>query len=400
MRAPAPAKINLALVVGPTRGDGKHEVVTVLQRVDLADRVAIAPGAALTVAGFPGDTIVRDALAALAAAAGVDPRWTATITKRIPVAAGLGGGSSDAATALRLANETLASPLPVHELRAVAATLGADVPFFLDDGPQLGRGDGSTLEPLDLPQDYWIVLVLPNGAAKESTAAVYAAFDERQRRRRLGRAQGSTRGDARRCPAPARSHRPAAERSRLLAAGRRARTARRLPRRRQRRRPGGLRPLPPSAASGGSPARASPRRHDLADRAGLVRLSGSRGGTVPAWIALPTIEHRSNRFGRRLRESRLRIALIVALVEGILVLVGSIEWWIVVLLAIAAVAFYVMRGRAARREEVRELSWIFAVSQVAVVLVPVLALVLTAFAVVALVVIAVVALVVLLHDRR
>jgi 4-diphosphocytidyl-2-C-methyl-D-erythritol kinase len=179
MRAPAPAKINLALVVGPTRSDGKHEVVTVLQRVDLADRVAIAPGPALKVAGFPGDTIVRDALAALAAAAEVDPRWSATITKRIPVAAGLGGGSSDAATALRLANGTLASPLPASELRAVAATLGADVPFFLDDGPQLGRGDGSTLERLELPQDYWIVLVLPNGAAKASTAAVYAAFDDR-----------------------------------------------------------------------------------------------------------------------------------------------------------------------------------------------------------------------------
>jgi O-antigen/teichoic acid export membrane protein len=113
-----------------------------------------------------------------------------------------------------------------------------------------------------------------------------------------------------------------------------------------------------------------------------------------------TIEHRSSRFGRRLRESRLRIALIVALVEGVLVLVGSIDWWIVVLLAIASVAFYVMRGRAARHEEVREVSWIFAVSQVAVVLVPVLALVLTAFAVVALVLIAVVALVVLLRDRR
>jgi 4-diphosphocytidyl-2-C-methyl-D-erythritol kinase len=179
MRAPAPAKINLALVVGPTRSDGKHEVVTVLQRVDLADRVAIAPGSVLTVAGFPGDTIVRDALTALAAAAGIDPGWRATITKRIPVAAGLGGGSSDAATALRLANETLASPLPAPELRAVAATLCADVPFFLDDGPQLGRGDGSTLERLELPQDYWIVLVLPNGAAKASTAAVYAAFDER-----------------------------------------------------------------------------------------------------------------------------------------------------------------------------------------------------------------------------
>jgi len=180
VRAPAPAKINLALVVGPTRADGKHEVATVLQRIDLADRVAIAPGAALAVTGFPGDTIVRDALTALASATGVEPRWTATISKRIPVAAGLGGGSSDAATALRLANETLEAPLPAAELRAVAATLGADVPFFLADGPQLGGGDGSTLEPLGLPQDYWIVLVLPNGAAKASTGAVYAAFDERK----------------------------------------------------------------------------------------------------------------------------------------------------------------------------------------------------------------------------
>ena len=179
MRAPAPAKINLALVVGPARADGKHEVATVLQRVDLADRVAIVPGSALRVTGFAGDTIVRDALAALAAAAGVEPHWTATVTKRIPVAAGLGGGSSDAATALRLANETLERPLPAADLHAVAASLGADVPFFLGDGPRLGRGDGSTLEPLDLPQDYWVVLVLPNGAAKSSTAAVYAAFDER-----------------------------------------------------------------------------------------------------------------------------------------------------------------------------------------------------------------------------
>ena len=179
MRAPAPAKINLALVVGPQRGDGKHEVATVLQRIDLADRVAIAPGTALSVTGYSGDTIVRDALLALAAAAGIEPRWTATITKRIPVASGLGGGSSDAATALRLANETLAAPLETDDLRSLAATLGADVPFFLGDGPQLGRGDGSTLEPLALPQDYWIVLVHPNGAAKASTAAVYAAFDER-----------------------------------------------------------------------------------------------------------------------------------------------------------------------------------------------------------------------------
>ena len=192
MRAPAPAKINLALVVGPLARHGKHEVATVLQRVDLADRVAVESGERLAVRGFPGDTLVRDALAALAGAAGLAPRWTATITKRIPVASGLGGGSSDAATALRLANETLDAPLPAAELRRLAAALGADVPFFLEDGPQLGRGDGSQLERLELPQDYWVVLVRPNGAAKASTAAVYGAFDDRDgaagwedRRRRL-----------------------------------------------------------------------------------------------------------------------------------------------------------------------------------------------------------------------
>jgi len=178
-RAAAPAKINLALVAGPARADGKHDVATVLQRVDLGDRIEVAPAPSLSVRGFAGDTLVREALARLAGAAGVEPRWRVTITKRIPVAAGLGGGSSDAATALRLANETLPRPLPPGDLGALAAGLGADVPFFLAAGPQLGRGDGSELTPLDLPQDFWIVLVLPSGAGKGSTAEVYRRFDER-----------------------------------------------------------------------------------------------------------------------------------------------------------------------------------------------------------------------------
>jgi 4-diphosphocytidyl-2-C-methyl-D-erythritol kinase len=178
-RAAAPAKINLALVVGPPRADGKHDVATVLQRIDLGDRVEVAPAPGLSVHGFAGDTLVREALVSLADAAGVEPRWRATITKRVPVAAGLGGGSSDAATALRLANETLPRPLAHGELGALAAGLGADVPFFLAAGPQLGRGDGSALTPLDLPQDFWIVLVVASGAQKRSTADVYGRFDER-----------------------------------------------------------------------------------------------------------------------------------------------------------------------------------------------------------------------------
>lgn len=178
-RAPATAKLNLALVVGPTREDGRHEVTTVLQRLDLADRIALTPATRLRIDGFADDTLVRDALLALAESAGTDLRWSVRITKRIPVAAGLGGGSSDAATALRLANETLDAPLEVEALREIARRLGADVPFFLTSGPQLGEQEGTELRELDLPQDYWVLLALPHGASKPSTGSVYEAFDRR-----------------------------------------------------------------------------------------------------------------------------------------------------------------------------------------------------------------------------
>ena len=178
-RLPAPAKLNLSLVVGPRRPDGKHEVATVLQAVDLADRIAIAPAPTLRVTGFRADTLVVRALRLLAEAAGVEPRFAAHIDKRIPVASGLGGGSSDAATALRLANATLARPLSAEELERLAGELGADVPFFVRPGPKLGEGDGGRVSPLDLPQDYWVVVVMPRGAAKPSTRAVYDAFDAR-----------------------------------------------------------------------------------------------------------------------------------------------------------------------------------------------------------------------------
>ena len=179
-RLPAAAKINLVLVVGPLGARGKHEVATVLQRVDLADRVSLESGVELRVTGFAGDTLVRRALRLLAETSGADPRWAVHVEKRIPVAAGLGGGSSDAATALRLANETLERPLALEALRTLAASIGADVPFFLEQGPQLGRGDGTELTPLDLPQDYSVVLVLPDGQTKHSTAAVYEVFDARR----------------------------------------------------------------------------------------------------------------------------------------------------------------------------------------------------------------------------
>jgi 4-diphosphocytidyl-2-C-methyl-D-erythritol kinase len=176
---PAHAKLNLALVVGPQRADGKHQLTTVYQRIALADQISLEPSSRLLVTGFEEDTLVRSALRLLAAESGETPAWRVRIRKAIPVASGLGGGSSDAAAALLLANERLAQPLPASALDRLAARVGADVPFFLSDGPQLGEGDGTELRPVLLPQKYAVLLVLPAGAAKLSTASVYADFDAR-----------------------------------------------------------------------------------------------------------------------------------------------------------------------------------------------------------------------------
>jgi 4-diphosphocytidyl-2-C-methyl-D-erythritol kinase len=176
-RAAAAAKINLALVVGSRRDDGRHEVVTVYQRVALADRIAVHRAPRLRVDGFAADTLVRRALERVADGNGGN--FAARIEKRIPIAAGLGGGSSDAATALRLANELRDDPHSHDELRAHARELGADVPYFLEDGPQLGTGDGTELAPIELPQDYWVLLLVPRRESKRSTREVYDAFDAR-----------------------------------------------------------------------------------------------------------------------------------------------------------------------------------------------------------------------------
>ncbi|MCC6222166.1 MAG: 4-(cytidine 5'-diphospho)-2-C-methyl-D-erythritol kinase [Thermoleophilia bacterium] len=172
------AKLNLALVVGPRRGDGYHAVATVLQRIDLRDRLELEAGPPLEVTGFAGDTIVALALLRLAETAGVEARWRVTLEKGIPVAAGLGGGSADAAAALVLANRTLPAPLPADRLVEIAASVGSDVPFFLEPGPKLAEGRGERLTGLALPLDYRIVVALAGGAAKASTGAVYARFDE------------------------------------------------------------------------------------------------------------------------------------------------------------------------------------------------------------------------------
>jgi 4-diphosphocytidyl-2-C-methyl-D-erythritol kinase len=176
MKTEAYAKINLALVVGERRADGLHRVATVMQRIGIADTIEVEPSTRFRIEGFPEDTLVRRALSRLAEAAGMEPRWRVRIEKRIPVAAGLGGGSADAAAALLLANETLVERLGPDHLHEVCARIGADVPFFLEPGPKLAEGAGERLRPVDLPQDYTVVLALAHGAAKASTASVYERF--------------------------------------------------------------------------------------------------------------------------------------------------------------------------------------------------------------------------------
>ena len=115
---------------------------------------------------------------------------------------------------------------------------------------------------------------------------------------------------------------------------------------------------------------------------------------------LAIIEHGETLVGRYLRTRRLRLALILAVVEGILVLAGVLPWWAVLVLAAAGLGAYVAAGRESRREDVRHLTWIGAVSQLVVVLVPVLALVVSALAIAALVLLAAAALAALLLERR
>lgn len=174
------AKLNLTLVVGPRREDGLHEVATILQRIDLADRLELEPAPDLVVEGFE-DTLVTRALGLLESVAQPGHSWHVRIEKAIPVASGLGGGSADAAAALVTANGGLDRPLPVERLVDLASRLGADVPFFVEPGPKLAEGAGERLTPVAVPQRWTAVVALPHGSVKLSTGDVYARYDDLRR---------------------------------------------------------------------------------------------------------------------------------------------------------------------------------------------------------------------------
>ena len=195
--ARAPAKVNLQLSVGPLQDDGYHDLVTVFHAVGLFDDVhatAAEPGAgiSLSVTGVQRDLVPLDstnlawrAAQALANHASVDADVHLRITKGIPVAGGMAGGSADAAAALVACDSLWGLRTPRAELMEIAATLGSDVPFGLHGGTAIGTGRGEILTPVLTRSSFWWVFALAEGGL--STPAVYAECD----RLRAGSAVGA-----------------------------------------------------------------------------------------------------------------------------------------------------------------------------------------------------------------
>ncbi len=176
----APAKLNLCLYVGPTREDGLHEIRSLFEPLELADRLQLSASEADEVVceGIEGPDLTAKALLALRENGWSGPPLRIEVTKRVPVAAGLGGGSADAAAVLRLARGE------VEGLRSIAAEIGADVPSQLQPRPCLVAGAGEVIEPAPPPAEHGVVLI-PQ-AEGLATADVYAEAD------RLGTPRGES----------------------------------------------------------------------------------------------------------------------------------------------------------------------------------------------------------------
>ena len=175
----APAKLNVRLKITGRRPDGYHNLISIMAPVSLYDRIElqITSRKLITISceGFsaPAD---KENLACRAAQAffthtGINHGLSIKLTKNIPVAAGLGGGSSDAACVLKALNQIWTCPLSARELAELALVLGADVPFFLTEKPCIVRGIGEILEPIEKWPELWYIIVTP--PIRVSTAWVY-----------------------------------------------------------------------------------------------------------------------------------------------------------------------------------------------------------------------------------
>jgi 4-diphosphocytidyl-2-C-methyl-D-erythritol kinase len=178
---PAPAKLNLFLHIVGRRPDGYHLLQTVFQFIDFCDTLTFVPrdDGRITRGSGPRDVPVEQDLTVRAARllqqqAGVSAGVDIQITKRLPMGAGLGGGSSDAATTLVALNRLWRIGWETERLAALGLQLGADVPVFVRGRAAWGEGIGEVLTPLDLPEPWYLLLIPP---VKVSTAAIFSAAD-------------------------------------------------------------------------------------------------------------------------------------------------------------------------------------------------------------------------------
>ncbi len=171
----AHAKLNLVLRVGTPRPDGLHELASIFASIDLADEVSLEPADRDEVIcpGIDGLNLAEVALERFRYVTGAAP-MRVTIEKRIPIAAGLAGGSADAAAVLRGANEVSGAGLSDGDLRELGGELGADVPSQIDPRHAIVTGVGERVRWVELPQTHVVLVPDPEGL---STAAVYAEAD-------------------------------------------------------------------------------------------------------------------------------------------------------------------------------------------------------------------------------
>ena len=164
-----PAKLNLRLKVTGQRPDGYHDLISIMIPIDLCDVLRFKVTSQNRVRIFceglsvpiDEENLAYRAAQSFLTHTGIQKGLTIKLTKNIPVAAGLGGGSSDAAAVLLAINEICGKPLSFSELHALAVDLGADVPFFLESKPSLATGIGEILEPLEKWPKFWYVIVKP-----------------------------------------------------------------------------------------------------------------------------------------------------------------------------------------------------------------------------------------------
>lgn len=176
------AKVNLVLEVLRRRNDGYHEVRSVLQTIDLADSLSFVPGDRIRLLCSTPElqdesNLVIKAVQALREATGCKKGAIVRLNKRIPMAMGLGGGSSDAAATLRALNRLWGLGLSIAELRKIAGDIGSDVPFFVTGGTALVSGRGEQVEPVAAAPPVWMVMLAPPIWMSNKTARLYSLLD-------------------------------------------------------------------------------------------------------------------------------------------------------------------------------------------------------------------------------